>query len=202
MALPSPTDPLDVRLDSLLALLGGASDADYVGEPVSQLAHALQAAAAAAAHEPWDPELVLAALLHDIGHLAPGVPQMQGLGARDHERIGRAILRRAGLGSRIQHLVAGHVDAKRYLVATDAAYDAELSPASRATLALQGGPMSPDEILAFEADPDGDAILALRRCDEAAKVPGQSVPGLGHYRPLLRHHLELEAARAPADSDS
>ena len=52
----------------LKALYDEQGDQDYIGEPVSQREHALQAAAHARAS--GAPEAaVLAALLHDVGHL-------------------------------------------------------------------------------------------------------------------------------------
>lgn len=193
-----PRAPLPKRVDALFATLAAADTAGYIGEPVSQLAHALQAAHRAAAAD--DEALALAALLHDIGHFAdPDAPQMQGLGAADHERIGRAVCDRLGFAPRVGRLVESHVAAKRYL-ARRAAYDGKLSEASRRTLTFQGGPMSDAEAAAFEADPDHKAMLRLRACDEAAKDPDAAVPGLDHWRPIVERHLQaqaIDAALAP-----
>ncbi len=189
-----PRAPLPKRVDALFATLAAADTAGYIGEPVSQLAHALQAAHRAAAAD--DEALALAALLHDIGHLAdPDAPQMQGLGAADHERIGRAVCDRLGFAPRVGRLVESHVAAKRYL-ARRAAYDGKLSEASRRTLTFQGGPMSDAEAAAFEADPDHKAMLRLRACDEAAKDPDAAVPGLDHWRPIVERHLQAQAIDA------
>lgn len=201
-----PAAPLAERVDALFAALAAADAAGYIGEPVSQQAHALQAAARAAAAD--DEELALAALLHDIGHLAdPDAPQMADLGTERHESIGRAVCDRLGFAPRVGRLVEGHVAAKRYL-ARRAAYDGKLSPASRGTLAFQGGPMSDAEATAFEADPDHKAMLRLRACDEAAKIPDAAVPGLEHWRPIVERHLRaqeieavLEPLRRPLDAD-
>jgi predicted HD phosphohydrolase len=56
---------------------------------------------------------------------------------------------------------------------------------SAVTLVNQGGPMTPEEVEDFEALPELDAAVALRRADEAAKVPGRQVPGLAHWRPII-----------------
>ncbi len=186
----SPDAPIAARVDALIATLAAADDAGYIGEPVSQLAHGLQAAARAEAT--GDEALALAALLHDIGHLVdPQAPQMHGLGTVDHERIGRAVCDRLGFAPRVGRLVERHVDAKRYL-ARRASYRARLSPASTGTLAFQGGPMSDAEAAAFEAEPDHKAILRLRTWDEAAKDPAAEVPGLDHWRPIITRHLERQ----------
>src|SRR4029077_16709121 len=95
------------------------------------------------------------------------------------------------LGARVARLVGAHVVAKRYLVATDPSYGAALSNRSTETLADQGGPLDEAELARLRADPDLDAILALRRADERAKVRGARVRGLDTWRPLL-----VDVARA------
>ena len=104
------------------------------------------------------------------------------------ERVGPADreLQIAGLlGPRVADLVARHDDAKRYLVTTEPRYRHRLSDRSRETLRLQGGLLDPDERAALDAYSDLDALLTLRRADDAAKVPGARVPGLGHWRTVL-----------------
>ena len=59
-----PADPVDVIFD----ILASKGDADYGGECVSQLQHALQCAMLAEQAGASSP-LIAAALLHDIGHL-------------------------------------------------------------------------------------------------------------------------------------
>ena len=137
----------------------------YYGEPVTQLEHALQVAHLSRTHS-HDPAFRVAALLHDVGHLT--APADGEWGTVRHDRTGARWL-------------AGHVDAKRYLCAADTEYAATLSEASTATLALQGGPMDPSERAAFEANPDFEDILALRRLDELGKVPERVVPPLEAY---------------------
>ena len=185
------------RADALLLWFEGASERDYIGEPVSQLAHALQCAAAARqAHAPE--EAVLAALFHDVGHLAgAGLPEMDGLGVVDHEGIGARLLEDAGCSKAMAELVGNHVAAKRYLCFHDAEYRAKLSEASRQTLAFQGGPMSADEAAAFEAHPNFRWILALRSWDERAKDPKARPQGLESYRERLRAHLESTSREKP-----
>jgi len=79
-----------------------------------------------------------------------------------------------------------HVAAKRYLCAVEPAYVAGLSAGSVRSLRRQGGPMSADEVTAFEAMPGGADAVALRRWDDAGKVDGAVVPGLSDYESLLR----------------
>ena len=60
---------IEGNINILFSLLSKALDQEYIGEPVSQLAHALQAAEYAKILYPNDDEFILAALLHDIGHI-------------------------------------------------------------------------------------------------------------------------------------
>jgi gamma-butyrobetaine dioxygenase len=79
-----------------------------------------------------------------------------------------------------------HVATKRYLCAIAPGYFDTLSEASLLTLKLQGGPMLPDEVAAFERNPYRDLAVKVRRWDEAAKVPGKKTPDFAHYRPVLQ----------------
>ena len=172
------------RIEALFARSGGES----YGDRVTQLEHAVQSAhlascAGASSHE------ILAALLHDVGHLVADGPQMGGLGTERHEEVGAALLVDCGFGTEISDLVALHVAAKRYLVAVDPAYRDALSPASLLSLDLQGGPMSVEEADAFAAGPHAPAACRLRRWDDAGKEPGLPVPSLESYRDLLESLL-------------
>ena len=176
--------------DQILDVLRGASDRAYIGEPISQLEHALQCAAAASTAGA-DDELVLAALLHDIGHLcAPeDAAQMEDVGVLDHETIGARWLLARGVSDRVAKLVRGHVDAKRYLVTTKPSYASRLSPASAKTLEHQGGAMSAAEAKAFETQPLFKQYLQLRSWDEQAKVVDLVVADVDSYRERLLRHL-------------
>lgn len=180
----------DPRIDGLLRLLAASANRDYIGEGVSQLEHALQAAALARAARAADAE-VIAALLHDIGHLcAPrDAPTMDDFGVARHEEVGAEYLRSIGFGPEVTELVSGHVAAKRYLVSADPAHAVRLSAASRATLRHQGGPMTEDELRRFEALPRHRAMLRVRSWDESAKQPGLAVDGLDSYVTLLLGQL-------------
>ena len=169
---------------------------DYIGEPVSQLEHMWQAAALAEAAGA-DEEVVLAAFFHDLGHLcAPdgAAGSMAGFGTVDHEKLGADYLRARGFSERVARLVESHVLAKRYLTYKYPSYRRQLSEASRATLAFQGGVMSAAEAAAFEQDPDADLILQLRRWDEQAKETNQPVGQLDHLKELALRHLQQQAA--------
>ena len=155
-------------------------------EEVTELEHALQAAALAHAEGAPD-HLVAAALLHDVGHLVSddNVPLDEDL-AEDfhHERVGARYLAR-WFGPEVTAPVALHVAAKRYLCAVEPGYLDDLSPSSARSLALQGGPMSPAEVEAFERLSHHEAATLVRRWDDRAKVAGLAVADFDAYRSLL-----------------
>lgn len=152
-----------LELRSLIESLAGLP---YGGEPVDQRAHALQAAALAQAEGAGD-DLVLAALLHDVGRAPAVAERYPGLG---HDVAGEKFCREL-MGDRIGWLVGRHAEAKRYLVATDPDYLGLLSPASIRSLEVQGGPMSAAEIVEFEGHPWAADAVRLRRWDDGAKDP-------------------------------
>lgn len=156
-------------------------------EGLSQTEHALQTAALAIADSAPD-DLVVAALLHDVGHLLDLAASEGHWEPTDidlnHESVGARHLAET-FPPGVTAPIALHVRAKRYLAATDPDYAATLSDGSTRSLARQGGPMSADEIAAFEANPGFDAAIALRRWDDGGKVDGLPVPELNEYQALL-----------------
>jgi gamma-butyrobetaine dioxygenase len=172
-------------VDEIMERFARRGAAAYHGEAVSQAEHALQAAALAEREGASD-WLVVAALLHDVGHLLDGQDEDLAQRGRDgrHEEAGCAWLARH-FGPEVTEPIRLHVAAKRYLCAAEPTYLDGLSPASCLSLSLQGGPMGADECAQFVSNScHGDAVR-LRRWDDAAKVPGLSVPGLEHYRERL-----------------
>eukprot|EP00744_Colponema_vietnamica_P001587 GILI01002619.1.p2 GENE.GILI01002619.1~~GILI01002619.1.p2 ORF type:complete len:199 (-),score=29.05 GILI01002619.1:559-1089(-) len=163
---------VDANVDAVIAeisdLLRSSQSMPYIGEAVSQYEHMLQAAHCAVRDGMRD-DVVLAALLHDIGHICVGsdVPQMGGFGVKDHESIGADYARTRGFSADVCALIRSHVDAKRYLTFKKGQdYYDRLSDASKATLAFQGGPMTAEEAAAFEADPLCAEKIKMRLYDE------------------------------------
>lgn len=186
----------DKSPEGVWAVFRARGSEEYHGEPVSQWEHAVQAAELALLERPDDPEFILAAFLHDFGHICgdPAVAGvMEGFGIMHHEQVGAVALRHYGFSEKISALVAGHVEAKRYLVTTDPVYFAGLSEASRYTLEKQGGLMSPSEREEFEQDPFFALHIHLRRIDERAKETAYPVNDLGWLEDLMRRHLENRA---------
>jgi gamma-butyrobetaine dioxygenase len=176
-------------VDEIFERFAASGDELYIGEPVTIGQHMLQAAALAQ-RDGSPPELVAAALLHDYGHLLTDLPEHsaeQGIDT-EHEELGFAYLEEL-FPAGVTEPIRLHVAAKRYLVAVDESYRAELSPASVLSLELQGGPMSAEEVAQFERGGHAEAACRLRRYDDAGKDPSAEVPPLESYRPLLQSLL-------------
>ncbi|KWR76501.1 phosphonate degradation HD-domain oxygenase [Cupriavidus sp. IDO] len=161
------------RIESLFANHGTAY---YGGEAISQTAHALQCAQLA--EQAGEPEpLIVAALLHDVGHLMLAESSTTDM---RHQEAGADALGKV-FGDDVTEPVRLHVAAKRYLCAVDPAYFDTLSPASVHSLALQGGPYNAAQADAFAASRHAEAAVRLRRYDDLAKVVDLATPPLAHY---------------------
>lgn len=161
---------------------------------INQRQHALQAAALAEA-QGLSSAMVIACLLHDVGHMVHDLgenPAADGVDDR-HEAVGAAWAA-ARFGPGVSEPIRLHVAAKRYLCAVEPAYAAGLSKDSRISLALQGGAMPPDEQREFLAQPFALEAVALRRIDERSKDPNAVTPTL---HDILSRHLG-PALLAPA----
>lgn len=169
-ALAAIRDMLEHRADGLYGL-----------HDVTQREHALQSAWLAE-RDGHPPALIAAALMHDIGHLVHDLgdnPAEEGIDDR-HEELGNVWLSKH-FGPEVSEPVRLHVAAKRYLCATEADYFDKLSPDSVLSLSLQGGPMSAEEVEAFEALPHHTEAVQLRRYDDEAKVMGLPTPPVAHF---------------------
>lgn len=162
---------IDKTLAEIFSLYEKFGDADYIGEPVSQIEHMSQAAQLAM-KEGFDDEVVLAAFFHDIGHICVmhnETASMGGYGVMSHEKIGADYLRERGFPERVAKLVENHVQAKRYLTFKYPEYHRSLSEASKKTLEFQGGVMTAAEADAFEKDILFETSIRMRKWDELAK---------------------------------
>ncbi len=184
-------DQASLIADEVIRLYKDYGGSEYAGEKVSQLEHMAQAAQLAEKNG-FDEEVILAAFLHDIGHIteqANGENEMDKFGLKDHEAIGSLFLAEKGFSSKICKLVASHVAAKRYLTRKYPDYYNQLSEASKITLGYQGGMMSAEEADQFEKDPLFNEIILMRRWDEQAKIQNMPVPDLDLYRTMITNHL-------------
>jgi len=163
-------------VEIIAELFGGPGGQAYLGEPVTIGVHMRQAGALAEAAGAGPP-LVAAALLHDIGHLRQETDTRHGeVGARWLSQW---------FGEEVTEPVRLHVPAKRYLCATEPGYFGLLSAESVRTLSRQGGPMTAEEISAFEALPHAADAVAVRRWDDEAKDPAVTPPEFAHFAALL-----------------
>ena len=167
---------------------------EYAGEKVSQLEHMVQAAQLAK-EGGYDDEIVLAAFLHDIGHICAAshiTADMNGFGVMNHEKIGANFLRKRGFSERIARLVENHVSAKRFLTFKYPEYYEGLSEASKKTLEFQGGKMNYDEAMLFEQDDLFKEFIAMRRWDELAKEENLPLQPINYYKNLMITYLQRQ----------
>lgn len=157
----------------------------YFGEDVSMTEHCLQAAYFGQ-QEAAPAALVLAALLHDVGHLVEDVlDDLAGWTAdARHEEVGGRWLA-SRFPKEVSEPVRLHVPAKRYLCATDPGYFSKLSPASVVTLGLQGGPMTAAEVAQFELEAFYQEAVRIRTWDDQSKVAGLITPDVASYQALI-----------------
>ena len=173
-------------VQSILDMFQQQGDLQYGTEQVTQLQHALQCGELAR-RERADATLVVAALLHDVGHLLGSREAGREGGSLDdqHESLGWRFLQRC-FGPAVADPVRLHVLAKRYLCTIDERYEGHLSPTSRQSFHDQGGVMTASERAAFEAEPYFRESLELRRWDDAAKDPGARMPTMVDFLPELK----------------
>ena len=169
---------------------------DYIGEPVSQIEHMCQCAQLAE-DAGYDNDVVLAAFLHDVGHLYEHVlpndvsatAHMDKYGMVDHEKLGAAFVLEKGFSLKVAKLIESHVNAKRYLTYKYPEYYNQLSEASKQTLEFQGGKMNAEEAALFEADPLFPLYIVLRKWDEQEKQTHKPLPSLSNYYQRIIQHL-------------
>ena len=180
-------------LGDIFARRGGEQ---YLGEKVTMAQHMLQAAAFAEQNR-MDDEMIVAALLHDIGHFTSefGSFTMQDTHDRHHEEAGAEILS-AFFPSVVVDCVRHHVAAKRYLAAANPAYLKKLSEASVHSLSLQGGAMTDSEREAFEKLPNFEKIIKIRYLDDAGKDPQMTPPDFDHFAPMIRKVVAAHCHKA------
>ena len=181
-----------LTLDDIGLLFERHGHTQYTGEPVTQLEHALQSAALAeAGNAPHS--LIVASLLHDLGHMLEGhtlahdTPTLAGIDDLHQYRILPFL--RPLFGDDVLAPIAMHVDAKRYLCATDQAYFSLLSDDSVRSLKLQGGVFDEAAAQAFIARPYAADAVRLRRWDDQAKQQGLATPDYRHFTRYYPHCL-------------
>lgn len=165
-------------------------DEEYLGEPVTMTQHMLQGGTLAQ-QKGLSEDVIVATLLHDIGHFTSefGTFSMTDTQDRFHEEAGAQLLD-AFFPKLITDCVRHHVAAKRYLCATRPEYFDELSEASVHSLNLQGGPMTQEEVTAFEENPNLEDIVRVRYFDDAGKNPDMRTPNYDHFAPMVQRVVD------------
>ncbi|WP_324753442.1 HD domain-containing protein [Roseovarius sp. Pro17] len=163
---------------------------EYLGEPVTMAEHMLQGAALAE-RGGMSERIIVAALLHDIGHFTSefGTYHPDDTHDRHHEEAGAEVLEEF-FPTVVTDCVRYHVAAKRYLCATKPEYFKRLSTASVHSLNLQGGPMSAGEVAEFERNPNLEEIVQVRYLDDAGKHADMETPGFSHFAPMVQRVVD------------
>ncbi|PVH28016.1 HD domain-containing protein [Pararhodobacter oceanensis] len=186
--------PQDLTRDTIVDFLGDIfarrGNEEYLGEPVNMGQHMLQGATIAEQNGQPE-EIIVGALLHDIGHFTSefGTFTMEDTEDRHHEDAGGAVLERF-FPTVITDCVRYHVAAKRYLCATRPSYFDRLTKASVHSLHLQGGPMTAAEVAEFEKNPNLAQIIAVRYLDDAGKIPDMVTPDFWHFAPMVQRMVD------------
>ncbi len=175
-------------IDEVFRLFDAKGDLNY-GEDVTQRQHAVQCAALAQ-RDGFGPQMIAAALLHDIGHLLTELAEDAAEHGIDdvHEDVGERWLKRY-FPDQVTEPIRLHVAAKRYLCAVEPEYRAKLTEASDRSLMLQGGPMSEQEIAEFEALPHSEAAVQLRRYDDEGKDTTLAETPIEQFRAALEQSI-------------
>ncbi|QBQ97163.1 HD domain-containing protein [Paraburkholderia pallida] len=195
-----PAIEAQLNRDNIVAFLGDIfarrGGEEYLGEGVTMAEHMLQAAFLAEQRGESD-TIIVAALLHDIGHFVGefGAFSMSDTHDRYHEQAGAQALQHC-FPRVITDCVSLHVAAKRYLCAVDPNYFDKLSPASVHSLRLQGGAMNAAEVAEFSQRPHLQDALTVRLLDDAAKSPGLRTPDFAHYAPLIESIVSAHCGNA------
>ena len=191
----------ELTRDTIVAFLGDIfarrGGEEYLGEPVTMAQHMLQGATFAQ-QQGLSEEIIVAALLHDVGHFTSefGTYSPDDTQDRHHEDAGAAVLG-AFFPTLVTDCVRYHVAAKRYLCATQPSYFERLSDASVHSLNLQGGPMSAAEVAAFSANPNLAEIIQVRHLDEAGKVADMETPDFAHFAPMVQRVVDRHLKGTP-----
>ena len=180
---------MKLTIAGIRGLFDSRGGCQYSGEPVTQLEHALQCAQLAE-QAGSSSVLTTACLLHDFGHMSNEqgeTPTLRGVDDK-HQYHGVSALK--GLfPEAVLVPIRLHVDAKRYLCATDTGYWESLSDDSKRSLELQGGTYSAIEAAKFIAQPYAQDAVKLRRWDDSAKVAGVKTPDLAHFLDVAARYV-------------
>lgn len=168
-----------MTLDMITDWLQHRAGAMYGGEAITQLDHALQCATLAVQEQASD-ELIIAALLHDLGHLA----ELGHDALKPHAEYAAALLRPL-FSAAVTEPIRLHVAAKRYLCTSDPTYWPALSEMSKRSLEWQGGPFDQAAAIDFIEQPFAQDAVRLRQWDDSAKDQAVLALPLSHFLSIM-----------------
>ena len=172
----------DEFADLLLDFINEEGKTAY-DESVSQLQHALQTASLAHT-EDGRRHIVIASLLHDIGHLFIEENDAKKIKDLNHEIIASNFLKDF-FSEKITESIRLHVVAKRYLCSIDNSYYESLSKASKNSFQVQGGALNKEEINELENNKYFKDAVRLRKWDDRGKVSLKEVEELDTYKKMI-----------------
>ncbi len=171
-------------VETIAAVYAAQGNHSY-GENISQIEHAVQCAELAI-RDNESPQLIAAALMHDIGHLLAATDVA--FGNYRHDAVGADYLAKY-FPAELTEPVRLHAQAKRYLCTVEPGYFERLSEASVDSLNHQGGLMDQQEQLEFKQGVFFQQAIKLRRWDDEGKIDELSKQGFNHYLPYIEDSL-------------
>ncbi len=174
------------RITQMFAEKGSTN---YMIGEVTQLSHACQAAHIAYIAGAGTLSIA-AAGLHDIGNLlGHSVGEIQELNTT-HAQLGGDWLKSCGFPQEIYNCAYFHTYAKFLLCQTDSSYLGQLSHASQESYEVQKEQFRDGQAIAHRlSGVDIPNLIALRRCDDMAKLPGVKPFGLETWKIFIQHAL-------------
>jgi 2-amino-1-hydroxyethylphosphonate dioxygenase (glycine-forming) len=153
---------------SLYELAGGER---YFNHPVTQLNHA-SVTASYAAREGFDDDVVVAAFLHDIGHICAAVGKCQPEPGRSSESTGADYLRMMGFPDAVAWLLENQTKARQYLTSLYPSFFVSLGKDRQDEIIAAGGPLPAKEAAEFEQEELFRPSIRLVFWDERSNKPG------------------------------
>ncbi len=177
------------KVKELIELYKKKGNTEYFGENMTKTKHMLQCATLALKNEEKE-EIILACLLHDIGHFL-AEDDMDGYGVKDHGKLASEYLKNIGVSKNIYKLIEKHTDVKRYLVTKNINdYYNKLSEASKKTFEIQGGRMSNEELKSMDRNIKLADMIKVRIYDDKSKIRNREPYQMEKFIPLLEKHIK------------
>ncbi len=161
-----------MTMETLLDLMRREGDRRCHGAMVSQLEHAWQCGHLAA-KSGASRALQLACWLHDVGHLllsSQDEPEPRESSERHAQAAAPVLLDL--WGPEVAEPVRLHATARRYLLARHPKYGHKLSKDAQRQIQREGGALSEEACMTFEAEPFWREALQLRIWDDLCMRPG------------------------------